>query len=488
MEGGRRFGLGLRSQLLLALLLVTLGAILSVGAITTWQTRQALAADRYERVAQLAQAAQLVSEAVLYAQRPLTVHREALASLLPNLRAAVGAEEVVFLDPQGAVLAPLPAPPLPTDAVGVSAALAGVPPHAKRIPEKDGAPLRVVLYAALFRGQAIVRLVFAIDQSVEATLKRAKTAILLLSVIDGVILLAAAGWILRSTVVKPVRELERVARRVAAGDLGAQVSLRGPGELAELAHAFDRMTHSLRTGRESLIRSEKLASVGRLAAGVAHEVGNPLAAILGYVDMLLSDTAERPLQPALRQDMLERVKSETQRIHHIVKELLTYSRPPREEPPAPVDVAQAIHAAVSLARASARSRTLELRVELPADLPPILGTVPRMTQVFLNLILNAADATQGEGQLVIDARHRDDRLIIGFGDDGPGVSREHRDQIFDPFFTTKDPGSGTGLGLPICLSIVEAFGGTIRLCDVAKGARFEVEMVVTRSPTSPPTA
>jgi signal transduction histidine kinase len=483
----RRFALGLRSQLLLALVLVTLVAILSVGAITTWQTRQALAADRYERVVALAQTAGQIGDALLGEKRPLAAHRASLEALVPLLRGAVGAEEAVVLDRHGALLAPPPAGALGSDAIGVSAALAGVPPHAERLEAPDEAPLRVVLYVALGRGEAVLRLVFAIDDSVEATLDRAQTAILLLSVIDGLILLFAAGFILRTTVVRPVRELERAARRVAEGDLAAQVTLRGPGELGRLASAFDRMTHSLRTGRESLIRSEKLASVGRLAAGVAHEVGNPLAAILGYVDMLLGDAPEKPIEPALRKDMLERVKSETQRIHHIVQELLAYSRPPRDEPPVPVDVAAVIDLALSLSRASLRSRALEVHVDLPANLPPMIASVSRMTQVCLNLILNAADATGGGGRLTIDARCQDGRVILGFSDDGPGVPREDRDRIFDPFFTTKDPGRGTGLGLSICLSIAEGYGGTVRLCDVEKGARFEVELAAKPSATSSPT-
>jgi signal transduction histidine kinase len=278
---------------------------------------------------------------------------------------------------------------------------------------------------------------------------------------------------LRGVVVRPVLALEGAARRVAGGDLDARVPLRGPGELGLLADAFDRMTGSLRTGRESLIRSEKLAGIGRLAAGVAHEVGNPLAAILGYVETLLSETPERPIAPELRHDVLGRIRGETERIHKIISELLEYARP-ADERIEPVDVGRVVAGAVSLVRAQARARKVAVEVRLPGDLPQVEAIPGRLTQVVLNLLLNAADATGGEGQIVVDARVEGGRVILGVEDDGPGVPPELRARLFEPFFTTKDVGLGTGLGLSVSLAIVERWGGTIRFVAPEKGARFEV--------------
>jgi C4-dicarboxylate-specific signal transduction histidine kinase len=238
------------------------------------------------------------------------------------------------------------------------------------------------------------------------------------------------------------------------------------------------MTRSLRDGRESLMRSEKLAGVGRLAAGVAHEVGNPLAAILGYVETLLTETPERPIDAALRADILARVRAETQRIHTIIQELLDYSRPPRDEI-GPVEVRGAVDAAVSLVRAQARARGVDVHIELPAELPRVRAATGRLTQVVLNLVLNAVDANDGRGRVRVDGRVAGGRVIIGVSDEGPGVSAELRGKIFDPFFTTKDPGKGTGLGLSVSQSIVESMGGVLRLADAApgqQGARFEVEL------------
>jgi C4-dicarboxylate-specific signal transduction histidine kinase len=115
-------------------------------------------------------------------------------------------------------------------------------------------------------------------------------------------------------------------------------------------------------------------------------------------------------------------------------------------------------------------------VELPEDLPPARATIGRLTQVLLNLVVNAADAMEGEGTLVLSGRRADGRVVVAVSDAGPGVPAEHRDKIFDPFFTTKPPGAGTGLGLSVSLAIAESFGGTLRLVDSQAGASFEVEL------------
>ena len=470
---------GLRLQILLALLLVTLGGSVSVGFISIWRTRQALAEERYERAVLMArQAADLVAR-VLGDGDAASV----LAGVAPGIRRAVGATELAFYDAAGRLIWPSGAATLAIDASGRAAANAGREPFVRRIADAgdgDAEGTRIALYAPVTAGGrslGVVRTIFAIDESVDETLARTRSTVVLLGAINGLVLLAAAAWILRSTVVRPVQELERAAGRVAAGDLSARVAekARGPGELGRLADAFDRMTASLQEGRESLIRSEKLAGVGRLAAGVAHEVGNPLAAILGYVETLLRDTPERPIEPELRQDILTRVRAETERIHKIIQELLDYSRPPREDIE-PVELARVVEATLPLVKAQARFKELDVRVELPAELPRARASAGRLTQVLLNLLLNAGDATDGRGQVVIGARRAGARVVVSVSDDGPGVARELRGKIFDPFFTTKEVGHGTGLGLSVSQSIVEGFGGTLRLVDSPAGACFEIEL------------
>jgi signal transduction histidine kinase len=439
--------LGLRAQLLLALVVVTLGAIVSVGAIAIWQTRAALAGDRIDRIPALAE---LAAALVDGAPDP---------NVAPMVARAVDAAELVVYDARGAATTPRGAPVLPSDTHGIPAALAGAPPHAEDRP----GPADLVAYAPLRRG-GLVRVSFAVDAQVDALLAGARASVLLLGALDALLLVLVGSWMLRGTVVRPVRALEQAAGRVAAGELDTKVLVRGPGELGRLADAFDQMTASLRTGRESLIRSEKLAGIGRLAAGVAHEVGNPLAAILGYVETLYGETAEQPIEPEVRRDVLGRVRVQTERIHEIIQELLEYARP-ADDVVEPVDVAKVVAGAVSLVRAQARMRRVTTEVDVAAELPPVRASAGRLTQVLVNLLLNAGDAVGGSGRVGVDARVAAGQVVIGVSDDGPGIPADVRPRLFEPFFTTKDVGKGSGLGLSVSLAIVERWGGTIRVTE-----------------------
>ncbi len=475
--------LGLRAQLLISLAVVTVGAIVSVGAIAIWQTRVVLTSQRQVRATALAETAAHLVEVGLDGKRLLSdpANRQRLASISARVVRSTEAVELVVYDERGRVLEPRAPRPLDSDARRIVAALAGAPPSAEERPGTAGDPpgKLLVAYAPVRAGaaQGLVRVSFALDAAVDDLLSRARDSVLLLGAADALVLLVVGAWMLRGVVVRPVQSLEHAARRVTAGDLDARVETRGPGELGRLADAFDQMTASLRSGRDELIRSEKLAGIGRLAAGVAHEVGNPLAAILGYAEMLVGDSPERPLAADLRRQIAERVRAETERIHHIISELLEYARPGRDAVE-PVDVARVVDGALSLVRAQPRGRGVETRVEIPAELPAVAASAGRLTQVLLNLLLNAADATGGEGTITVDARRQGDRVIVGVADDGPGVPEETRAHLFEPFMTTKEPGKGTGLGLSVSLAIVESWGGTIRLADSARGARFEVELGV----------
>jgi len=232
-------------------------------------------------------------------------------------------------------------------------------------------------------------------------------------------------------------------------------------ERARLAAKVDEMTRvnrALADARESLFRSEKLATVGRLAAGVAHEVGNPLGAIAGY-----SEVARSRLPPGAAPELreaLDRIAAAADRIDHTVRGLLDFARPAPLEL-RPVSVSAALDAAMDLARGQPRLRGVEMVIELPLDLPPVLADERQLCQVFLNLLLNAGDAVEGQGHVEVGGRARIDVLEITMVDSGPGIPPQDLVRMFDPFFTTKDPGAGSGLGLAICHSIIDSFGGTI---------------------------
>jgi signal transduction histidine kinase len=297
------------------------------------------------------------------------------------------------------------------------------------------------------------------------------------------------------------RPLERILR--AAGGLEADARelppLGPPGEgggagLARAALAFERLAaslaaerrglaskvaeleaanRSLAAARAELDRSERLATVGRLAAGVAHEVGNPLGAIVGYAELARDRAARGAGGEAV--DFLERIAAEARRIDAIVRDLLDFARP---GPSAlvPVPVSGAVDAALRLARVQPRFRAVKVAVELPPDLPAVLADERRLAQVFLNLFLNAGDAMGGAGEVRVAARAAGGGVEVAVEDTGPGIPAADRARVFDPFFTTKAPGQGTGLGLSVCHGIVASFGGEIAAEAGGSGARLVLRL------------
>jgi signal transduction histidine kinase len=313
---------------------------------------------------------------------------------------------------------------------------------------------------------------------VRVVLKRSGWLLLGLVCGDALLVLALGYFVLTQMVVQPLRKMERATAQVGVGDWDQHIELAGPPELSALARAFNQMTSSLAAQREQLIRSEKLASVGQLAAGVAHEIGNPLAAILGYVDILRVDRAGSGALPeAERRDALDRVKAETQRITRIIRDLLEYSRPSHEEP-SRIDPLVVVSSAQALLAPQARFHEVRITATPEAGpWPTVLVSQGRMTQVLVNLLLNAADAMDGKGQVSVTCERAAGRVRIAVSDQGPGIERELRRKVFDPFFTTKPPGQGTGLGLSISRAIVETYGGTLELDpEVERGARFVIDL------------
>jgi signal transduction histidine kinase len=299
--------------------------------------------------------------------------------------------------------------------------------------------------------------------------------------------LAVAAFVIWGASSMLVRRVARPVERILAA--AGRLQAAAPGELPVLgdsglgldqaALAFERtaaalveerarlagkvveltdVNGALAEARASLVRTEKLATVGRLAAGVAHEVGNPLGAVSGYAELARARLGPDP-DPQVK-DALDRIAAAADRIDRIVRDLLDFARPAPLEVRA-VSVPRAFDAALRLASVQGRFKGVEVEIGLPEDLPPVLADERHLSQVFLNLLLNAGDAMSGEGRVRAVGRRAGDRVEIEISDSGPGIAAEDLSRIFDPFFTTKDPGQGSGLGLAICHSIVESLGGTI---------------------------
>jgi len=212
--------------------------------------------------------------------------------------------------------------------------------------------------------------------------------------------------------------------------------------------------------------------VGRLAAGVAHEIGNPLTAVVGLIELARDDE----LDPETRDELLERTTRETERIQRIIRDLLDFARPDDEGEGAVADAAAVIEDAVRLV--APQKDTSAIRIERRLEqVAPVRGSQDRLKQVVLNLLLNAVDAVDGEGEVVIELAETEGGALIAVSDDGPGIDPEVRDHLFEPFVTTKPVGQGTGLGLAVCHTIVERLGGSLRATEASSGgARFELRL------------
>jgi two-component system NtrC family sensor kinase len=211
------------------------------------------------------------------------------------------------------------------------------------------------------------------------------------------------------------------------------------------------------TLRAQLLHAEKLASIGQLVAGVAHEVNNPLTAIVGFADLLVED----PDVPESAKQELRLILQEAERTKIIVQDLLHFSRPTTPER-GPVDLHEIIQRVLLLRSYDFKSNHIEVVTRFDENLPEFLGDTHQLQQVILNILNNAFDATREvsrRGRIEIETRAKQDAIEIHVRDNGTGISNP--DRIFDPFFTTKEPGRGTGLGLSICYGIMQAHGGEI---------------------------
>ncbi len=317
--------------------------------------------------------------------------------------------------------------------------------------------------------------------------------------------LVFAYFAMTRLVVRPIVELEGAARRVREGGRRFDVTPAGPAEIADLSVSVARMTEQLRVeeaqlrakiieveryaadltrAQERLVGSERLASVGRLAAGLAHEIGNPISAILGFQDLMLMGG----LTPEEERDFLERMKKETERIHKVLRDLLDFARPAAQprlaEPDRPCSVPDTVSDAVALVRPQKDWKGIEIEIQTAGDLPLVTLNHERLVQVLLNLLLNAGDVVPKDaGRVIVRAsRAPDSRVRIEVEDNGPGIAKDVEPRLFEPFVTTKEVGKGTGLGLAVCRGLVEAGGGTIAVEKGSLGgACFVVELPAAES-------
>jgi len=292
-----------------------------------------------------------------------------------------------------------------------------------------------------------------------------------------VVLAVAVALLTSRSVVDPIRQLIAGTQAVARGRLDHTIHIDRRDEFGQLADSFNSMTADLREHQSRLVQAQKMASLGQLAAGVAHEINNPLGVILGYAGVLARDPN---LDPAVREDVAT-IEEEARQGKRIVDDLLNLSRPV----PAADDL---VDLGESLRRAAERAQRLEGcdRVTVTCDAPGtplrVRGDSDKLRQVLDNLARNAVEAMPEGGELRLRGRidlaapgDEGDRIVIAVEDTGSGMTEEQCQRAFDPFFSTKS--SGTGLGLSIVYSIVQAHRGeiTVRSAE-GEGTTFTVAL------------
>ncbi|TLM68949.1 MAG: HAMP domain-containing protein [Deltaproteobacteria bacterium] len=328
--------------------------------------------------------------------------------------------------------------------------------------------------------------------SLVAQVHRSQRLVLAYVVLYGTVLSAFGIFVLNRNVVEPVRRLRSATAGVAAGDLAPIDMARGPGEISELAEDFNSMIAALQASRaetaahirsledanlalqqarDEVVRAEKMASVGHVAAGMAHEIGNPLSAVIGYLNLLRDELAD----PGQR-DLAERSLLEAGRIDRLVRDLLDYASPARSTGE-PLDPLAVLRDAVALLTNQGALDAVRIVDRAPERLGLVRMDYGRFQQVCVNLLLNARDAMPGGGEVVVTAERRDDMLVLTVADSGEGILGEHLGKIFEPFFTTKDPGKGRGLGLAVCQRLIVEAGGRIDVeSEAGAGSRFHLRL------------
>ena len=324
----------------------------------------------------------------------------------------------------------------------------------------------------------------------------------------------SVGFFVHRLVYLPLRDLESGAQRLSAGNLDEPIPVRSSDEFGRLASVFNGMTDALRKSREQLrdwahtleqkvesrtqelrraqaetMRGEKLASVGLLASGVAHELNNPLTGILTFSHLVRQ---KMPDKSADAEDM-DLVIRETKRCAAIIKRLLDFAREKQPEKKF-TDLNQVIDDTVRIVERPAHLRDIEISVDLDRTLPQIWIDADQIKQVVMNMLVNAQHAVEEKGSITVTTRRAKDpraaatedkpMVAISIVDTGCGIPEENLRRIFDPFFTSKDVGKGTGLGLSVSHGIIEAHGGLIEVeSKVGEGSTFRVYL-----PLTPPAA
>jgi two-component system NtrC family sensor kinase len=298
------------------------------------------------------------------------------------------------------------------------------------------------------------------------------------------VMASVISYFLSRNISRSIAKLVHASREMAAGNLNTAVEIKAKDELGELAGTFNFMASALRErdrqlkeyAQNKIMESERLALIGQLAAGVAHEINNPLQGILSYSCLLVENSpADDP-----NRGFLEKISQQARRCRDIIRGLLDFSRDTKPQMVS-CQMNSVLLESLSLLERQALFQNIMIVREIDPSLPPTILDPSQMQQVFMNIILNAAEAMEGRGTLTLVTRTASSNgfIEIEITDTGAGISKENLEKIFDPFFTTKQVGQGTGLGLAISYGIVKKHNGNIEVrSEIGKGTSFFVRLPI----------
>ncbi len=300
----------------------------------------------------------------------------------------------------------------------------------------------------------------------------------------GILLAFAISNILSNSITKPIRNLVSASLKLAKGDLSHRVEGMPEDAIGELGKAFNSMADAIEERDEQLkeyvkkkiMKSERLAMIGQLAAGVAHEINNPLGSILIYSHLLLEDLEEKDTQ----RENLEKIVNQATRCKEIVKGLLDFSRQTEPEMNQK-DINKIVNEVLSLVERQVMFQNIKVTKKLSKSLPMVMLDEAQIQQVFMNIVLNAVEAIEGQGELIIETTSNGEFIETKFIDTGCGISEQNIEKLFEPFFSYKKKGHGIGLGLAISYGIIKKHNGEIIVkSEVGKGSSFTIRLPLNK--------
>lgn len=325
----------------------------------------------------------------------------------------------------------------------------------------------------------------------------------------GLVLVITAVYLLNRSVILPIIQLTQSTQQISQGDLKHRVTLLGPREITTLGQSFNHMAENLQystaeqgrqletlqqtndqlhRAQQQLVQSDRMASVGNLTSGMAHELGNPLSAVIGYLELLKKKQHDQP-----QLDLVNRALVESGRMDQLLKDMLDFAAPSLLQSDANCHPTQIVAQTCEMLELQGVLKNHRLDNLLASDLPAVSIDPHKLQQVLVNLILNARDATQGDdmdetnrrGLITVRGSKGDEMVSISIEDNGQGMDEKHQLAIFDPFFTTKDQGKGRGLGLYVCYQLIADCGGQIEVNSVInKGSCFTFTLPIKKDITS----